>query len=535
MSAAKLPRVEAALLALALAAGLGLRLLRIDEGRMSPDEGNYLFSARVHRLERAGGPAAWLAEDAEWVWPRYYPHSYLHQLLARWAYRLGAGSVQALRGVSAVLGALTPLAAFLLAARALRARDPARPQAAAGALLAGAVVALQCLHVWYSRTGWGQTGCTAFFALYLLLGHRLFERERSLARDALLAAGMAAAALLAYGWHEMVVVLVAGTGAFVLWHHAAGGAGFAGRGLARLPRTLLGSRKAWLALASALPVAALFGALFTSEFARRHWLGLETGERAPWGENLLLSLRFLFPLSHLERQLGWPVLLLAGAGLVALRRRDPFAFRYLACALLASPLLFLLLFQDPGLVRIYLPAAVALAVLAGEGLAALAGLLPTRAARPAALAAVLLLSAWHAGVTWHTVFGAPDAPLFERAFHAPDGAALVLQRDAHDATLAALRERLAPGEVVGVSAERLPGGGVKGEFSALFRLRDAGVAAEPCPWDGPRARWPRLVMGLDALRGRPEHPLADGGAYRAVATDAFGRFSLFERARGGGG
>ena len=43
-------RLEAVLLALVLALGLVLRVADVERLRMSPDEGNYLFSARVHRL-----------------------------------------------------------------------------------------------------------------------------------------------------------------------------------------------------------------------------------------------------------------------------------------------------------------------------------------------------------------------------------------------------------------------------------------------------------------------------------------------------
>ena len=63
------------LFALVLVLGSFLRLHDLDAFRANADEGQYLFSARIQRLERDTGFAARLTEDAEWAWPKYYPHS----------------------------------------------------------------------------------------------------------------------------------------------------------------------------------------------------------------------------------------------------------------------------------------------------------------------------------------------------------------------------------------------------------------------------------------------------------------------------
>lgn len=536
---AALPRLEIALLVLVLALGSFLRLRDLDAYRASADEGNYLFSARIQRLERDTDLAARLTEDAEWAWPKYYPHSFAHQLAARWAWRFGAGAVSSIRLDSAILGVLTALVAFSFVARVLR-PDGARAGGrrgteGAGALLAASVVALGCLHVWYARTGWGQSGCTFFYALYALQGYALFARERTLGGDALLAAGMAATSLAAYGWHEMIVVHVGGMGIFVLVHHVLGGAGFEGCGLAALPRTLARSRKAWLALLSALPIVALFSALFFDPFARAHWIDFERTEGGGFVLNLERILRFLFPLVHVERQITYPVLALALAGLVSLFRRDRFAFRYLVTALVASCATFLLFYKDAGLVRIYLPTACVLAVLAGVGLASVFPTALGRARRAGALAAALLLAAWMAATSWQTLFGVEGDPFFARVFHAPDGYDLVDAKDSHRASFELLHARLRPGEWVGVHAKPVDAGAIAGEFSVLFQLMDEGIPAKPFTYQLPPREWPRFVMGLATEMESGRRTLGSGGPYGRIALDAFERFGLYEKVGAGGG
>jgi len=504
----KVPALELALLVAVLALGLWLRGHELASYRLSPDDGNYLYSARVHRLERDLGPAAWLREDVEWAFPRYYPHSYLHQGLARWWYRLGLPSIEALRINSVATGLATALLVYLFYAARFPARRPV-------GLLAAALVAVQCFHVWYSRTGWGQTGCTAFWFAYFALGWALLRpgRTASPARDALLGAGMAVSALLAYGFHEMISVHVVGMGLAVL---ACGLFGERTRGAGGVGRRLLG-----------LLVLRL---LFDS-FARQHWINFQPEGQGTWWDVRRANLRFLFALTRIDRQLGYPVLGLALVGLAGLARRDRAYFVYVATSFAASFLIFAVGFKDFGLERIYLPTAVLAAILAAEGLATLAAAVaggPGRRSRAlfAGVGAALVL--WAAFVTQRTLFGQPGELGFERVFHAKVGFDFKESRDAEAEILAHLRARLRPDEAVGVAGRRNPHG-VVGEFSPLFRLLDEGLAARPFGFTGDPRGWPRFVVGVRGMMERDGHTVAGGGYYREVAADTWGRIALYAR------
>ena len=511
--------LELTLLLAALVAGYQLRLVDLELYRMSPDEGNYLYSAGVDHLAQEADLGAGLEADLQWLFPRYYPHSYLHQLAIRWSWRLGANAITSVRIDSALLGLLTSLFVYLFARRILSRKSWA-------AAFAGGVVALQCLHIWYSRTGWGATGCTAFFALYLGLGYELVRRERRLGQDLLIGVAMGVASLLAFGWHEMIVVHVGGMGLFILLHHVWGGPGFRGSGIGALAKTLPRSGKAWAALVSALPITVLFSYLLTSSFARQHWINFEESQRP----GVLTILRHMFVQEDLHYQFAWPVLLLAGYGYLQLRKTDRLASRYLMTALLTSSLIFLVFFKDAYLVRIYLPTAVVIAVLAGNGLGALVERVGERWRTVVGAGATLLLFAWMGAVSFRTIhdWTEGDELFFEPRFHHLDGFPFVDGRDVHAETFATLRERLRPKEVVGVDALEKSGNRAAGEFSILFRLRDAGFRSQPFAYDAPPAKWPRFLMGVKVGMKQRGHSVEGGGRYREIGADKFGRIALYE-------
>jgi len=511
--------LELTLLVAALIAGYQLRVIDLELYRMSPDEGNYLYSAGVDHLEQDAALGAGLAADKEWLFPRYYPHSYLHQLAIRWSWRLGKSAIFSVRIDSVLLGLLTSLVVYLFSRRALAGRHWA-------AGFAAGVIALQCLHIWYSRTGWGATGCTAFFAVYLALGYELVRSERRWVHDLWIGVAMSLAALLAFGWHEMIVVHVGGMGLFILLHHIWGGPGFRGSGLAALPHTLQKSPKAWAALVSALPIVVLFAFLLTSDFARQHWINFEETKRP----GVLAILNRMFVEEDLQLQFAWPVLLLAVFGYWQLRKSNRLASRYLMTALLSSSLIFLFFFKDAYLVRIYLPTAVVIAVLAGNGFGELVELAGERWRVLAGAAGTALLFSWMAMVSYRTIhdWKNGDELFFEPRFHHLEGYRFVDARNVHDSTFAILRERLEPNEVVGVDALEKSGRRAAGEFSILFRLRDAGFRAEPFAYGRPRKDWPRFLMGVKVGMKQRGHSVEGGGVYREIGADKFGRMALFE-------
>ena len=528
MTYIKAHALELAVLLAVLVAGWLLRVQNLEVYRMSPDEGSYLYSAGIARLDANGDFATSISQDAEWWIPRYYPHSYLHQLAIRWAWRAGADAVFAVRIDSVILGLLTSLVIYLFAARILSKRPFA-------ALVAAGIVSLQCLHVWYSRTGWGTTGCAAFYAVYLALGYELIRCKRALIGDLAIAIGMGLVSLLAYGWHEMIIVHVGGMGLFILLHHVWGGPGFEGSGWSHLLTTLRRSQKAWAALISALPIVGLFVALLSSDFARQHWINFEESRQGPTISQIL---KHLFTVDHIEQQLSWPVLVLAAIGYLKLRQTDLLASRYLGIGFLSSCLIFLLFFKDANLVRIYLPTALVLAVMAGNGFASLCELSQARWRTTVGWIGSLLFMAWMGAVSYQTIhdWQTGEEFFFEPRFHFLEGYPHVDLRDVEEPNFVELVNRLKPGEVVGVEATR-GDGGVFGEFSILFRLRDAGFEAVPFAMPDkqakPGVRWPRFLMGVKrgmALRG---HTLETGGRYREICADRFDRIALYELAPAG--
>ena len=359
-----------AALAIVLVA-LFLRGKGLDQGRMSPDDGEFLWSAQIHQIDLASGPGAWLEEDREWAADLVrdfsqdegrstYPHGYLHQLSTRYAARLGAkagfGRVAALRLDQAILGALTSILVLLW----LRRVAPGEPLVA---IAGGGLMAVQLGHVMVSRTGWGQAACTFFLVWMISIAWRMYteagERDtRALARGA---AGITATSLLAYGFHEMATVYTFVLAVLVVLLFRTGPTG-------QSVAPWRSRRVAW-GLAACIPVGALtVGLLFFSEFARDKWFSSSLDATYGWWQRRELAFGYLLDVVAVPRQISIPVLALALLGLAGALTRDAKWLVWLVAWAVVPTLLLFLRFNFPELARIYLPVDVILVVLAAEGL-----------------------------------------------------------------------------------------------------------------------------------------------------------------------
>lgn len=488
---------------LLFATGLGLRTAKIGMYGMSPDDGNYLFSAGMHRDD----PRKSVLEQ-ELAWLRWenktYPHSYLHQLVIRGLHRAGANSVQAVRYGSGFLGALTPLLLILWYRGFSRDREAWRIGWLAAAMLAGFG-----LHVWLSRTGWGQIGCTFFWTVYVGLGYRLFHGEdRSARKLGLLAAGMSLATLGAYGYHEMIVVHVAGMGAYCVLAAALD----RGRDRREVARTVL-----FFGL-SCIAVTLWASTLLNDDFAQKHWSGT-TQEQ--YGESYwqwrVRALEFLFVTKRLHQQLGSPVLVLSALGALALWRRDRRVFRYLGVTFLASWAILFFAFRDPYLIRIYLPTFVLLVVFAAEGWhAVVQRLAPGNAVAGLLLRASLPLFLLAQSTT--TLFVESRVPVLTNGslyypLDQPNRYPLL-------PIVEYLRQHREPGEILGVSGANTP----------MFRLRDYGIPSRPfngAKWSRPRSEWPTWLISARKAMRKEGRSTDAGGPYEPVVSEAVGPQTLY--------
>lgn len=502
-----------------LVLALGLRLYDLDSGRMSPDDGEFLHSARVHELvpgrdlgRAVREDAAWvsmLAEDFGRVTDRAsFQHSYLHQLAIRWAWRLGGtfgvGRVTALRLDQALLGAATALLVLVWLRRAV----PREPMVA---WLGGALVATQLLHVHASRTGWGQAACTFFLIAMFALAWRMRdvpERDtRSLRRHALL---IALASVAAYGFHEMATVYVASLALIVVLE-----LGVDDAGRRRWPWR---SRRVGYGLAACAPVGVLTILLaLTSEYARRTWFSSSLYDYG-WLEARQLSLRY-FARAGLAQQLGLAVLALAPIGFVGAFLRDGRYARWIALSAGIPTAVLFLKFNDPSLPRIYLPLGVFLCMLAAEGVAVLAALARTRWTRSLVDAIAIGAIVLGAVTSWNTLLAPASAPLHVAGLHRAGEPLPEPRRPLHPLLDALRAELRAADEPVGV-------GWVWGP---LYRLFDAALPAVVIDPAAPDSEWPRLVVApltTMAGGGRLER---DGGRWTTVALDRTGQYGLFRR------
>jgi hypothetical protein len=413
------------------------------------------------------------------------------------------------RASSAVLGTLLVLALY----RLVRTIGGSR----GAALGAAALTALAPIQVWYSRSAWGQMGCTFFFVLYLIAAYRLFDPARTHGRASLVRHGLALAActLLAYGWHEMIVVHVCWMGVVALCVPLWSGPDASGRGL--LARAL-GSPRTWTYVLSSLPVLGLLAALFfLNPWARETWL--DPSKEAPDLWTRLSGGTAYLLRQHVELRITWPVLLLALAGLLVAWRRTPFAARFLVASAVGGVVLYLFFFSNPSLVRIYLPSITILFAFAGIALAEPARLAATRSARLAFASVTGLVCVYLATASAATLFGRLDGPLAIHEFYWPDGVEQLEQRHEMEPVFAHLRLELAgPGEAVGVYASHEP----------LFRLLDEGFAARSFAFAEPRERWPRFLVGSwRLLEGTLNANFPEGHPYVAVAEETAGRIRLY--------
>ncbi len=508
--------LEILALAAVVAFAFWIRAHDITAFRIGPDDGNYLNSARIQEISRDGSPIDWVRADVDWVRTLVrlydepnstYQHSYLHQLTSRWLYRLGFGALESLRWSSALSGMLTVLIAAWLVRRLL----PTRRWLA---VLAAAFVALSPLHAFLSRTGWGQAGMTCWYLAFLVFAQRaLIERPepdaRTLRRAAL---GMIATSLLAFGWHEGVAPYVAGTALVALaarWI----------RGEPWSAHSVLASRRTWAYVAGASVVGALTLALLLSPFARDVWFN-PLG-RAPEGTSLLqlkgLTLQNLFVQQRPDLLITWPMLALALAGAIWLRRADRTAFRWLAANLIAGPTLLFLFFGDAWLLRAHMPSLVLLLVFAACGVAWVID----RLGHAAGVVVGCTVLALTAATTWSSLFGRHLGPLFLQKLY--DQTNQLDHRHVDEALYDLLLREIRPGDAVGVWSDK----------ACVFRLLDRGIVAREDYMEGrPPETWPRWVVGVPAGRdGFERSPFFDaqGGPYHLRAKDNVGRHALYER------
>lgn len=490
------------------AAGLALRCAQIDAFGLSPDDGNYLHSAGVTRMP-SEAELSWVDQDLAWLKRgKTYPHSYIHQYVIRLLKRTGADNVAAVRLGSALLGALTPWILYLLFAG----RDQKRKRVG---LLAAAMLTGYIMHAWYSRTGWGQPGCTFFFMVYLLFADRLFHdaEGRSGPRTTLTALGMVLASLLAYGYHEMIVVHVAGMGLysllFLYWNRGTPG------GSVRL-KTLLAFGLA------CVPVTAWAATLLGDSFATQHWTGtVQEGVGRGYFEYRFWILNKVFYKNYgLHEQVGLIVVALAICGMFFMKRRDKEFFRYIFTMFMTSWAILFFGFRDPYLVRIYLPTFILLIAFAAEGALGLADRVRSER-RFLAHAGIGTLLALLWSQSYATLFIESDTPVTVASFYTP-------RKVAHRHPLKPISDYLLehrkPGEILGVSDDRAP----------YFALQDAGIPSRPYggrAWNKPieeQATW--IVRGQKLMK-KSRKTLETGGLYELVATDTPGRIGLYRMRR----
>ncbi len=494
--------LELACLLILTLAGFVLRSVEIDTFGLSPDDGNYLQSAGVLRMPRQA-ERNWFDQDRDWYErPKTYPHSYIHQYAIRWLKRAGADNVAAVRLGSAVLGALTPWVLFLLIAG--RKRERWREGMLAAAMLAGYI-----MHCWYSRTGWGQPGCTFFYMVYLLFADRLFHEAegRSRGRTAWQGFGMMLAALAAYGYHEMIVVHVAGMGLYSLlflkWNRGLPG------GKDRIAAVIAFG-------IACVPVTAWASTLLGDSFATQHWSGVVKENQGNYFEYRWSVIRLMYRNYGLHEQIGWVVLALSIPGMAFMWKRDRKTFRFLFTMFLVSWAAFFFGFRDPYLVRVYLPTFILLVAFSAEGALGIASRLgESRRVLARVVIAGLVLLLWAQSVA--TIFVERDTPITVASFYTP-------RKVAHRRSLQPIADHLhehrKSGQILGISDDRAP----------LFWLQDEGISSRPHNgrrWNLPQKDQPMWIVRPKKLMESAGKTLETGGPYELIVTDTAGRLGLY--------
>lgn len=514
---------EWGLVAAFVALGFFLRSRDLTLFKLSPDDGQYMNSARLQTLERSTDPAQWVEEDAAWFrvladdWGHdtktatTYQHSYLHQFLFRYGYRFGLSRVEALRMNSAVLGALSIGLVWWIYAWLF----PVRRRVG---LVAAAILSVLLVHVFQSRTGWGQIGAACFFLVSFAAGWKLLARtdERDTRSQVKLGLVLLVASVLGMGFQEMTSVLVVGLVAMAFlapWWREPRGPG--------LVEHALRSRALRVVLVSAIPVGAYTLALrLFSDYAREKWFKLELYANLSWWELRVAAVRKFFTIDHTYAQLSIAVLALAVLGVRATWKRDRAWCRYCVGWLVASSVVLFFVFNDPTLLRVYLPAMLVVVLFAAEGLVALAERLAASVAREAAprlasgIAALgtALLCAWLGAVTWTTLFGAEDDPLFEPGVYV----GIPNSRAADRPWLEYLADHRVEAEI-----------GVYPAKDPLFVAVDAGHRARLFSFEESQTTWTDYLLAVQKTMREEGRRVEDGGRYRFLVADASGRFGLY--------
>jgi hypothetical protein len=495
----------------------------LDGGRMSPDDGWFLRSARAQDLTPGFEPAKWVKDDLAWgellvedfgraEAPRTFQHSYLHQLVIRYAVRagwvLGFGHVAALRLDQAILGALTALLVLLW----LRRLAPNEPLIA---LCGGAFVAVQTGHVAVSRSGWGQAACTFFLVWMMMIAWKMHTTagERDTGRLLRGSVGIAVTSLIAYGFHEMATVYTLILAVIIALQFSK-----APNGTSRWPWK---SRRVAFGLAACLPVGALTVMLLLySEYARNTWFSSPYGHAFTWLEVRKFSALFLWNTS-IFAQVGWPILGLSVVGLAGAFARDMRWLIWLVLWAVLPTLLLFFKFENPSLARIYLPVFVVLCVLAAEGLGVLWAVGRHRGGRAVADAIAIGALGWCGTVTYATFVEGPEHPLFIRGVHGdlPDGEHPMGSFE----PLAAAIRHLQPTEPVAVDFT----------YGSLFRVLDMGIPTEFVALNTwiQEGRPPRLLLA-PCLTMEPSQMVDSGGAYTVVAKDTYDMLGLYQLGEG---
>jgi len=511
-------RLELVALALLLVVAFALRTRHLESFQIGPDDGSYLNSALVHELPRTWNPVQWVREDVAWV--RHliahygeptvtYQHSYLHQLTTRYLYRFGLGPLTAVRTSSALTGTLTVFLAWWMFARLW-------PERRRLGLLAAALVAFAPFHVFYSRTGWGQVGMSAFYLAHGVVLYRVLFVIEDGDRRAFRRAGFALLGLsiLAFGWHEGVAPYLAGSAACV------GIAPFVVERDARVrPRIL--SRRTWTYVWSTAPVGAVTLALrLWSPWAQQVWFNEKGLARIDsWSELKRLSLENLVSEQRVHVMLGWGTIVFGVAGFVVLWRARRSLAAHVAAAATAGSVVLFLFFGDAYLARIYMPLWLALIVFSAVALAALVAWLAARVGH--AVAGIVLAAAlgMQAAVTSVTLFGDVESPLFVQRLYTIRSKGNTDMRDVDAPILDRLRAEYRPGERVTVFSDK----------GAIFRLMGIGITAREDYFEGEHPAWSDWVVGVrNQFEKRPFFE-ANGGEYRFVVADTTSRWGLYRR------
>lgn len=514
---------EWVLVATLVALGFFLRARDLTAFKLSPDDGQYMNSARLQTLERSTDPVQWIEEDAAWFgemredWGNSvkvattYQHSYLHQFLFRYGYRFGLARVEALRMNSAVLGALSIALLWGLYAWLF-------PERRRVGLVAAALLSVLLVHVFQSRTGWGQIGAACFFLVLFAAGWKLLARtdERDTRSQVRLALVLLLASVLGMGFQEMTSVLVVGLVLMALaapWWREPRGPKFA--------EHVLRSRVLRAVLVSAIPVGAYTLALrFFSEYAREKWFTLELYKDLSWWDLRVAAVRKFFVIDHVYAQLSLPVLVLAAIGVRATWKRDRAWCRHCVGWVFASSVFLFFVFNDPTLLRVYLPAMLVVVLLAAEGLVFAAeqvaesvarGAAP-RIARALAACATVVLCAWLGARTWTTVFGDEDDALFEPGVYV----GIPNSRNADQPWLEYLEDHRVTSEL-----------GVWPAKDPLFVAADAGFRARLFSFDEPQTTWTDYLLAVQNSMRIEARRVEDGGRYRLLVADASGRVGLY--------